>query len=64
MKATITIEKPQIEEALREWAAKQNPPMKLVSCRLSVETGDPGDPRESGYRRESIEADVILGGAT
>jgi uncharacterized OsmC-like protein len=47
-----------IGEAVREWAQKRG--MKVTSHRINIETGDPGDPRESGFRRETIELSVEL----
>ena len=58
MKATITLDSAGIAEALKAWGERRG--MKVRGHRLNIETGDPGDPRESGFRRESIVLDVEL----
>ncbi len=58
MKASIPIERAQIELILSAWAESQG--WKLLDFELKVELGDPGDPREAGHRREYIDIDVDL----
>lgn len=58
MKATIELDKNKLEEILKAWAATQG--MTVHAVRFVVQQGDPGDPREAGYRRECIEIEGWL----
>lgn len=56
MKVGYTLDDKHIRKMLEEWCERRR--AKLKSFRLVVETGDPGDPREAGYRREAIEVEA------
>lgn len=58
-RAQIRLTSAELTEIVRRHLASQG--RRLISLSLRVETGDPQDPREAGYRREWAEAEVELG---
>lgn len=58
VRAQIELGPQQVGDALREYCAQRG--WTYVAHNLFVETGDPGDTREAGYRSETIKLTVKI----
>lgn len=60
--ARIEMTEQQIKAAVEAWAKAHNLQPRVDTIELHVERGDPGDPREAGYKRQTITFQATIGG--